>query len=381
MKKFLVKIWRIAAAILSRVFDARRNDAIDHQNLGRILWVRLDHIGDVAMSLPALAALRRRYPDAQIDALVRPACAPLLQNLSIVNRVLTYDSPRFPSKKNTRGAGFWRTLMFASRLRRNNYDLAIDARGDDIARLILWMARVPLRLGFDRAFYESPDSANLKFLLTHIEEFPIEPRHAVRNNLSLLRVLDVPQKEDEITPEKHPLRELLTQENAARVEAKLQKLNAPETFVVLHISANDASRNWQAESWSQVAGELVESRNVVLLLSGAPGDFTANEQLKSQLHNAENVINAAGVFTLEELPTFFKRAQLFLTVDTGPMHLAAAVGTPIVALFLSHLAPRHAPWGQEENVVCGDEKTLDEISPGVVVQKAEEVLQPSEPRT
>jgi ADP-heptose:LPS heptosyltransferase len=365
MKKLLVKIWRLAAKLLSRVLDARRDDEIATQNLGRILWVRLDHIGDVTMSLPALGALRRRYPDAQIDALVRPACAPLLRDLSIINRVLTYDSPRFPQRKNTRGAGLWRTLFFIGRLRRQNYDIAIDVRGDDIARLLIYFARVPLRLGFDRAFYEAPDAPNLKFLLTDAVEFPCEPRHAVRNNLELMRVLDLPQNEEEIAPQTHPLRELLTDENASRVAAKLQKLGASQNFIVIHINANDAARNWQIEKWAQVADELVESQGAVILLSGAPSDYAANEKLKTQMQDAERVINAAGVFSLQELPSFFSRAKLFLTVDTGPMHIAAAVGTPVVALFLSHLAPRHAPWGQEESVVCGDE-TLDEISVGDV---------------
>jgi ADP-heptose:LPS heptosyltransferase len=99
-----------------------------------------------------LHALRERYPDAHIDVLVRPGCAALFESNSDASRVLTYDSPRFPQKKGSRGAGLFRTLALIHRLRSQQYDIAIDARGDDIARLLLFFSRVPMRLGPDRIF-------------------------------------------------------------------------------------------------------------------------------------------------------------------------------------------------------------------------------------
>jgi ADP-heptose:LPS heptosyltransferase len=146
-RALIINSFRAVARGAGHLFGDRADSPreIEPHHIRNILWVRLDHIGDVVMSLPALHALRQRYPDAQIDVLVRPGCAALFENNGDANRVLTYDSPRFPQKKGSRGAGFFRTLALIHRLRRRQYEIAIDMRGDDIARLLISLSGVPLR--------------------------------------------------------------------------------------------------------------------------------------------------------------------------------------------------------------------------------------------
>lgn len=347
---------RLVGRIAGRGADAQQDITsaqIDTENIRRILWVRLDHIGDVVMSLPSFHALRQRYPDAHIDVLVRPACAALFNN-GDASRVLTYDSPRFPQKRGSRGAGLFRTLTLIHRLRSQQYDIAIDARGDDIARLLLFFSRVPLRLGPDRIFYESVGAPNFSFLMTHTVAIPNEPRHAVENNLELLRVLDVPEKVPRFRFEVSAVQQ-------ERVAGKLQQLEVGKNFATIHACSNDAERNWKAERFAAVADYLVEQHNLDVVLTGTDSDAMDNARIISSMLHLERAHNAAGCFRLQELPAFYERAKLMVTVDTGPMHIAAAMQTPIVALFLPRLVPRHHPYGQSDGIVTGSEYSLDSV--------------------
>jgi ADP-heptose:LPS heptosyltransferase len=355
-RALLVNALCVVARLSGALFSKREASLqIVPQNIRRVLWIRLDHIGDVVMSLPALHALRERNPHAQIDVLVRPGCAALFENNPDASRVIAYDSPRFPQKKNTRGAGLFRTLTLIRRLRHRGYDIAIDMRGDDIARLLAFFSAVPRRLGPDRIFYESISAPNFSFLMTHTVPLPEEPRHAVENNLSLLRVLDVsveaPSYRFNVAP---------AQQEA--VTGKLGRSGVPQTFATIHACSNDAARNWQPEKFAAVADYLVQHHDLGVVVTGAPSDTAYNTQIIELMRHAQRAYNAAGVFALQELSAFYERAKLMVTVDTGPMHIAAAMGTPIVALFLPRLAPRHHPYGQSDAVVLGSEDSLNDIS-------------------
>jgi predicted lipopolysaccharide heptosyltransferase III len=357
---------RLAGRVCGRGADSQQS--IEPGNIKRILWVRLDHIGDVVMSLPSLHALRERYPDAQIDALVRPGCVALFQNNADASRVLTYDSPRFPQKKGSRGAGLFRTLALIHRLRSQHYEIAVDARGDDMARLLMFFSGVPRRLGPDRIFYESVGAPNFSFLMTHIVPLPDEPRHAVENNLELLRVLDV-------SADVSPFRLETCAVQQERVAGKLRQLGVGENFVAIHACSNDAQRNWRVERFAAVADYLVEQHDLDVVLTGTGGDAAYNVGIISSMLHLERAHNAAGSFSLSELPAFYEHAKLMVTVDTGPMHIAAAMGTPVVALFLPRLAPRHHPYGQPDGLVTGSEYSLDSVHVEAVLEAVEQKLQ------
>lgn len=306
-----------------------------------ILWIRLDHIGDVVMSLPALAALRARFPTARIDALVRPAVAPLLRGVPGIDNLLTYDTPRFPEQG--RGAGLFRTLALVRRLRRARYDVAVEMRGDEIGRLLAWLAGVPCRIGPDRIFYEAPGTSAFAYLLTNTVAVPDAPRAAVEANLAVLAPLGI---------EAAPVAPVLAVDDEARaaVAEKLRRLNVEGPFATIHARSNDAARDWTDEKFARVAAVLARDHGLPVVLSGTARDHDDNERI-IRLAGEASIHNAAGLFRLEELPAFYSGARLMVTVDTGPMHIAAAVGTPIVALFRPELAPRHAPYGQRDVVV------------------------------
>lgn len=316
----------------------------------RILWIRLDHIGDVTMSLPALHALRQRFPEARIDALVRPGVAPLLRDLPDVDRILTYDTPRFPEPRRgrpRRGAGFFRTLALINRLRRQRYDLAIEMRGDDIGRLLAYLSRAPLRLGPDRVFYEEPGTPNLSCLLTHpasLTKLEGEPRrHTVESDIALLAPLGV------VAPAE-PCRIPIQPHHRAAIQRKLLELGVAQPFAAIHAHSNDTVRDWSVPGFAQVADYLSTNHGMTVLLTGSRADSDYNQKIV-EAAAGNSLINVAGQLELEELPALFEQAALMVTVDTGPMHIAAAVGTGIVSIFLPQLAPIHHPYGQRDGVV------------------------------
>lgn len=315
----------------------------------RVLWVRLDHLGDVTMSLPMLAALRRAVPQAEIDCVVRPSVAPLLRASGLRLRILTYDSPRFPEKRHWwgRGDGFYRTIALGRRLRARHYDAAFELRGDEIGRLLVYGSGAPLRIGPDRQFYEQPGAPNGAFLLTRAARLPVEPRHAVENNLALL-------SEVGIGVETEVFRFPVSETSRQTTELKLEAMGVGGRFVGLHLCSNDGARNWDAAKWAQLADWLPGATGLRVVFTGIWRDRDEIRCVRALMAHPERAIEAAGRFDLGELPALFEKMALFVTVDTGPMHLAACQDTPTIALMRPDLAPRHYPWRQAENVVAGD---------------------------
>lgn len=357
------------AARFFQVFSpssAQSSTRIEPQNIENIVWIRLDHIGDVVMSLPSLQLLRAGFPDAHIDVVVRPACVPLFDDLTIVNRVLVYDSPRFPQRG--RGAGLIRTLQFIRKLRRAHYDVAIESRGDDIARFLCWSSKAAIRIGPDRIFYEADDAPNFRFLMTHIVEISTEPIHAVQANAQVLQPLSQNRVLDSVAPFHFPLSDARRE----RVQKLLKARAVKRPFVILHPCSNDAKRNWTTEGWTQIADFLIEEYDFDIVLSGLARDREAHRQIIERVKNAARLHDFAGLVSLSDVAAFFSETSLLVTVDTGPMHIAASVETPIVALFLPHLASRHAPFEQENSVVLppqtNNEYSISDIEVGDVTR-------------
>jgi len=336
------------------------------QNPQRILWIRLDHIGDGVMNIPALAALRAKLPDAQIDALVRAPFAPLLENLHLVDRIHLGDSPRFPNKPGTAGRlnAFISLRKLAIQFR-GKYDLAIDARGDDVARLVSYWSKTPHRLGPDRIFYEPPNAANFSFLMTHLTHLSNTPRHAVINNLANLQPLNVSEV---------PFQWPISTEQIASINQLLNQLQIGAPFAVIQARSNDRARDWSAEGFAEVANYLISRYGLKVLLCGAAADIPYNNHIINLTKSTFDIHNIAGELKLAELPALFAKAKIMISVDTGPMHLGAMAEVPIVALMLPDLALRHYPWKQPNAVVIAPDGKMQNISINAVQQKIAALL-------
>ena len=319
--------------------------SIGAEKLRRVLWIRVDGIGDVVMTLPALHTFKKQFPLASVDVLVRPLSAPLLEGLPEISQVLTFESPDAPkSTRDQSGRLSW--LSLRRELRRRRYDLAVDIAGRDVGRALAFLSGARLRLSPAQSIYDLPGQSNYAFLMTHPVPMPVQPQPAVENFLSLLRATGLAAER-----EAEPYRLPVAPEKRQAVREKLASLGVQGSYAVIHARSAEDAKDWPPERFGPVAAHLVHSHGLAVVLTGTPRDREYNECIRRNTSPSEAVYDATGVFALAELPALLADAGLMVTVDTGPMHIAAMVGTPLVALFLPWFVQRDQPYGQPDAVL------------------------------
>lgn len=339
--------------------DATPLTSSQKQSIRRILWIRPDHIGDLVMSLPALSALGIDFPEAQIDAVVHGGSVSVLTDQEIVNTVFSYTPPLF-ARTAVQSTGTLQFLSLLWHLRRRSYDLAIETRGCDIGRWIAFSVGARFRSG-PRISPYGETASNCSFILTHPVSLQAG-QSAHENNSQVVRSLGVAMPEA-------PFLLTVLPRRSATVRTKLDSLKVGRDFAVIHAVSADEMRTWRPERCAAVADYLSAAYDLDVLLSGAADDVAFNASILEHTASPTRAFNIAGEFSLPELPALFQLTRIMVTVDTGPMHIAAAVGTPLVALFLPWLAAIHHPYLQPD-VLTPDEKPPPEVEAENRHQKA-----------
>ena len=353
----------------------------------KILIVRPRLIGDVILTTPAIQALRRRFPDAELLYLVEALAAPVLESNPHLSGTIVL--------RHRRG---WRRVAedarLAARLRRARIDIAIDLHGGPRSGWLTWATRAPLRVGYD--------TPGRQWMYTRRVPRPrgYAPRHSVLNQWDLLAEVD-PALATPPDPERDRLEMPVSAAAAASVAARLeaQGVGASDAIVVLHASAGNEFRRWPAESFAAVAAALLgaDARRWIIVV-GSPGD---REAMSAVVTGARNRAGAAGAritaaegWPLTEMRALCERAALFVGGDSGPMHVAATSNVPIVAVFGPTLPALWASWRPSrlptatvdggtlpcrpcDQRVCGpgDFRCLTRISAAQVIDAAERLLE------
>jgi lipopolysaccharide heptosyltransferase II len=316
----------------------------------RVLLLRLERIGDLLMSLGAITEIRRRLPDATIDLAVG-SWNETLARLFPVSNVEVLDAPWL-----ARGAtaetmsSLWKR---AAGWRRRRYDLAINLEGDIRSNLLPWIAGARRRVGFGMAG-GGP-------LLTDVVPYDAT-RHVAANMAALVeRSLALPAGTVPAPPAAaafEAARLVLPDRARASARASLEQLaggRLPASLLALHTPGGRAIKQWPAERFADAAARLAREMDAAVLLTGGPDDRTIVDEAYTRLA-------AAGVRTLRLiepsdlviLAGILAQCRLLLTGDTGPMHLAAAVGTPVLAVFGPSMPWRYAPLIAEHRIVRVD---------------------------
>ncbi len=304
-----------------------------------ILIVKLSAIGDVIHTLPSLAALRRCYPQAHITWVVEEAASDLLMDQPLLDRVLVSRRKRWIrdlKEGRQRGNAFREIMVFLRTLRDRPYDLVIDFHGLFKSSVFVLLSRGKRKLGYD-----SLQEGSGLFLNEKIPEDMT--KHAVDRYLDLPRHLGC----DTSTPE-FPVG--LREAHFKRVEALLaeKKVDTKRGFVGVSPVAY-----WETKLWDEAKVAALCDRIVAEL--GLPVVFTGESDkgpiaaIRSRMRAP--AASVAGQTSLRELAALYKMASLLLTTDSGPMHLAAAVGTPVVALFGPTSPERTGPYGEGHIVI------------------------------
>lgn len=332
---------------------------------------------------PAVHALRRRFPDAHLTYVVEPAAAPIVAGNPHLNDVVV--APRAPGVR-----GFVGDIALGRRLRRGNYDIAIDFHGGPRASLLTWLSGAPQRIGYDvagRAWMYTTRIARPRQL---------RARHSVENQWDILAPLGVAPPDRAAYPMEMPVDAAASHAVNRRLAAA--GVGASDQLVVLHVSAGNPFRRWPARHFVDLIVSLVEdspARRVVV--SSGPSEHDAAERVigeaRARLDAAAGRVLSCGEFSLAELRALFERAVLYIGGDSGPLHVAATTGVPIVGLYGPTLPARSAPWRDPrfatvsidagalpcrpcEQRTCepGDFRCLTGIEPSRVLAAARELL-------
>jgi ADP-heptose:LPS heptosyltransferase len=299
-----------------------------------VLLLRLERIGDLLMALPAIAAVRRLAPAAAIDLVVGSWNASLAAMVPGVSRVLTADAP-WLAREGTADSAFV-LARHAGGWRPGGYDLAINFEGDIRSHALMALAGARRRAGFDFGG-GGP-------LLTHRVRFD-ERRHVSANLVRLAAEVfsaDADALEREYMSEGSGGRPVLAINETLRTRVTRLVENYPAPLVGVHVSGGREIKQWPPERFAEVASRLIHDTGGTIVLTGSSADRAQVRSVAERLP-AGHVVDAAGTLDLPHLSALLERLTILVTGDTGPMHLAEAVGTPVVAIFGPSDPERYGP--------------------------------------
>jgi heptosyltransferase-1 len=318
----------------------------DHESVTEnILIVKTSAIGDVTHTLPALYALRHQYPKARITWLVEEASADLISNHPLLDRVLVSRRKSWLRDLRSRHclAAIREIVRFVHQVRDTRYDLLIDFQNLLKSGIFVGLARAERKAGFGRGMEHSEFS--YLFLNKRVPAVDMNI-HAARRELMLLETLGV----DTATASYDLPVAPADRQNIDDMLASHSILGG-DRVVAINPMATWETKLWSEDGFARVADELLQY-GVKVVFTGSRDDRPAVAAIIRLMSGTG--INLAGRTTLKTLAALFKRADLVISTDTGPMHIAAAVGTPVVALFGPTSALRTGPFGAGHQVLQAD---------------------------
>ncbi|HAK60581.1 MAG TPA: lipopolysaccharide heptosyltransferase II [Nitrospiraceae bacterium] len=302
----------------------------------KILVMRYRFIGDTVLTVPFLRNLREAYPTAHIDLMLEPFSAQVIEGCPYVDRVIPFAFKTIhryssPTKRGRLAAylHYWR------KIRSEGYDAAFVLKRSLSSALLVWAAGVRRRIGFA--------TEGRAVLLTDSVPYR-QDQHEVENFLDCLRVLDIPIRSTALELWPAP-------EGEKKVRTLFSEVGwkASDLKVVIHASASLPAKQWPLRRFAEVMKVIKASHSVRFVYTGAPGDTGLYKEIEG--HGPFGGLNLCGVTSLRDNISLYREADLFFGVDSGPMHMAAAAGIPVVALFGPTDERKWGPWGAGHTVI------------------------------
>ncbi len=348
-----------------------------------VLAIRLDNLGDVVMTTPALRAIKQSGRNRQVTLLASEAGAAAAEHIPEVDDVIRYDAPWVKSVWQASPIGALRCL---GQLTERRFDAAVIftvySQSALPAANLAWLAGIPLRLAHCR---ENPYQ-----LLTDWVQEPepqSEVRHEVRRQIDLVASVGYTTGDERLSFRVDPADAASAREKLAR--AGVDRLRP---FIVLHPGATAASRRYPPMQFAAATKLIAAQTGHQIVITGSAEERQLVESVR--LHGARSSISLAGQLSLGELAATIEQAALLIANNTGPVHMAAALSTPVVDLY-ALTNPQHTPWRVLSRVlfqdvpckycyksVCPEQHhaCLREVKPEAVAHAARELLETVEQR-
>jgi ADP-heptose:LPS heptosyltransferase len=320
---------------------SRRAARLEAQSRLRILIVRPDRLGDVILSTPVFEAIKRHYPRAHLCALVRENVAPLLRGLSSVDEVMVYD----PDRKHR---GLKGLLLLAAQLRKREFRIGVVLQSNWRIALALVLGRVLYRVGplskpHSFVFYNRGVRQHRSLVEMHESDY----------NLQLVRRLGI-----RVPSRKLPTRVHLPEESLTQAKAWLEERgwDPARPLVAVHPGMGGSALNWPEAHYIELIRALIREGRAVLLtagpseaalatrVQGALGDLASSSALAAGAGRFMSYVNP-GDDPVTFLGALYRHASLVIAPSTGPLHLAVAVGTPVVTFYPPIRVQSALRWG------------------------------------
>ena len=305
-------------------------------NRKRLLVIKLKQAGDVLVSTPVIAALKEAWPDCHLTYLVPKGTAQMVAGHPGLDELLVVDR---------RGATWGETRQFISKLRQARFDLVLELSGGDRGAIYAFLTGAQERLGFEhpgQPFWQR------RGCFTRLLPRPPVKMHMVEQNLAMVQALG-------LKPSKPRLQFFWDSQVEQGIHDRLVSLGlAQRPFVVMHPGAGWRFKCWTPSGYARLIEVFQNEWGLPVVLTGTQA---AHEQelLAAILKETQATpIKLAGCLNLKELGALIARARLFFGMDSAPMHLAAAVNTPAVALFGPSGVYNWGPWGSGHLVINQD---------------------------
>lgn len=298
------------------------------KNIKKILIIRLSAIGDVIRVIPALESLKITFPDAKIDWVVEKKSADILIDHPLLNECIIFerDNKITKSVKNF--------IKICKSLKNKNYDIVLDFHGVIKSGLISWATKAPLRYSF-----APPRAQELSHLFaTHLVKLPKDKiLSRVEENFELIKRLGASPvdywHEIEIPPEIEEEINTFLQQN----------IETNKTLILIHPPVERPEKQWPLDYFAKLCDILISDGRFEVILSWGPGQFDVVKQVSAKMKHRPHI--APETPTLKHLACLISHSKVFVSGDSGPMHLAWLLHHPLIAIFGGTNPAQHAPKG------------------------------------
>lgn len=293
-----------------------------------ILVVRNDRFGEFLLNIPAFRALRETFVNARLIVVVNHYVKELVEFMPLTDEVILWNR-----RKHT----FFEKLQLLKLLKSKNIDIAIMLNPSKEFNIFTYLAGIPVRVGYNRKW---------GFLLTHkIEDKKyLGQKHEVEYNLELVGLVGAKTEDKTIS---------LKVDNDIPLGFDIDNY---DNLIAIHPFTSDPLKQWPIEYFRNLAQKITRELNIEVVIIG--GKQEAQKSLEYFADLSSRIFNLTGKTTLIQLAGLLKRCKLLISGDSGPVHLACAVGTPVIAIFRNDIpgksARRWGPWGRGHIVIEKD---------------------------
>ena len=366
LRRFEQYLKHILRSFLRILLHSSRSPHLDPGSIRRILVVRQhNQLGDMLCVVPLLRSLRSRFPNCQIGLIASPVNVDVMANNAYVDRVINFDKREFLGKHSLK---LQRLIAFIRQLRDSGFDLVIvpsTVSTSFTSDLLAFLSGARYRIGAGGIDgLENPSSFFFN-IPVHLDWRSTPHRHQTLRNLDIATSLslEIDVLSSEIT---------LTRQERERAKAVAGRTKGEKsTIVALHPGAGKTPNRWPAERFAAVANSLHQSVNAAVLITAGPMDGEPVAALKTGINGPCDLIDNKPI---REVAAILSHVDLVISNDTGIMHVAGAVGTPVLSLFGPTDPEQWAPKGPRHRFIRGNKGEIDAISVEEVFRNAQEML-------